>query len=577
MPRSLLIAFLLAASLSASAQPYSDVTAHAGLAVILRATGMAAADIDLDGDVDLYVVSPEERDETDPTTWNHLFRNRGDGTFEEITTGSGIEPFDGGYRRGQQGNRFGAAWGDYDGDRLPDLFLARIGPERLYRNRGDGTFEDVTVRAGVFGTNDTSNDVAGSWADLDGDGDLDLYVSAWIGPNRLYMNQGDGSFTEEAADRGLVDGGFSWGALPMDVDEDGLTDLYVINDFGPNRLYLQQADGTYLEDTATWGLQDEGNGMGVAQADINRDGKADVFVTNIADRFPNPLFLRESSSFVERAESYGLADTGWAWGVEFFDADNDADQDFYTVTGFPTDPSNNRFLEARQLLSGEVLYVDQSERTGTDSRAEARALTVFDPDSDGTLDLLIGNFRSQSVLLKRTSAPGNWVGFWLDGPAENRWGVGSEVTVSAGGRVQSRYMDGIDFLGQSILPAHFGLAGETRVDQVSVRWPDGTEDHWLGIDPGHYHTLRYGGSQSTTVEPDSPVPGHSAAPPFPNPATGRVRFQVAGAITIFDVLGRRLGTRHARSGVLDISDLPAGPVFLVTPAGQAHPLVIQHH
>lgn len=576
MPRHLLIFGLLFVTLSASAQPYSDATVAAGLDAILRASGMAAADIDLDGDVDLYVVSPEEWDEADPTTWNHLFRNQGDGTFEEITSGSGIEPFDGGYRRGQQGNRFGASWGDFDGDRLPDLFLARIGPERLYRNRGDGTFEDVTVRAGVFGTDDTAHDVAGSWADFDGDGDLDLYVSAWIGPNRLYMNQGDGRFTEEAAARGLVDGGFSWGALPLDVNEDKRMDLYVINDFGANRLYLQQGDGTYLENTAAWGLDDEGNGMGVDLADVNRDGRADIFVTNIADRFPNPLFLRQPASFVERAESFGIAQTGWAWGVEFFDADNDADQDFYTVTGFPTDPSNNRFLEARQPLSGGVLYVDRSEATATDSWAEARALTVFDPDSDGDLDLLIGNFRSQSVLLERTTDPGNWIGFWLDGPVGNRWGVGAEVTLSAGAHVQRRYMDGIGFLGQSILPAHFGLAGETQVDEVSVRWTDGSEDNWTRVEPGQYHTLRYGASMATSVEPDSGVRGNGLAAPFPNPASTWVRVQTLGSVQIFDLLGRRLGTRTPQSGILDLSGFPPGPVFLVTLSGHAHSLFIQH-
>jgi hypothetical protein len=317
--------------------------------------------------------------------------------------------------------------------------------------------------------------------------------------------------------------------------------------------------------------------MGVALADVNLDGKADVFVTNIADRFPNPLFLRESAQFVERAESYGLAETGWAWGVEFFDADNDADQDFFTVTGFPTDPSSNRFLEARQTVIGGVVYVDRSEASGTGSRAEARALTVFDPDNDGALDLLVGNFRSPSVLLKRTSGPGNWVGFWLDGPQPNRWGVGAEITLSAGGRVQRRYMDGIDFLGQSILPAHFGLGGETGVDQVSVRWPDGTENHWFGVDSGQYHTLEYSESQSTALDSFAKPQSAAASVPFPNPATDHVYVDRTDTVQIFDLLGRHLATRAARSGMVDLSGLPQGPVFLVTQSGHAHPLIIQRH
>lgn len=554
----------------AYAQPYEDVSAKAGLDVVLRASGIAVADIDLDGDLDVYTVSPEERDESDSTTWNHLLRNNGDGTFEEITEGSGIEPFDGGYRRGQQGNRFGASWGDFDGDRYPDLYLTRIGPERLYRNLGDGTFEDVTVSAGVFGTDDTSHDVAASWADLDNDGDLDLYVSAWIGPNRLYINQGDGRFTEEAAERGVVDDGFTWGALPFDVDGDGLTDLYVVNDFGPNRLYLQQESGVFDEATEAWGLGDEGNGMGVALADVNGDEEADVFVTNIADRTPNPLFIRESPRFINRAATYGVHDAGWAWGAEFFDADNDGDQDLYVVNGFPTDPSSNRFFEAQQTLQNETTYLDQSEVTGTALRQEARALTVFDLEADGDQDLLIGNFREPSVLLERITPPGNWIGFWLDGPEGNRWGVGSTIRLEGTDGVQLRYADGIDMLGQSIQPSHFGLGAAGAPSDVSVTWPDGRVDTWRGLAPGRYHTLVYG----AVTDREREVPPESALAPYPNPTSGRVWLDIKGPVRVFDVLGRSLGRLTPVDGALQLAGLPSGPLFLVSPEGDTFSVVL---
>ncbi|MBO6575206.1 MAG: CRTAC1 family protein [Rhodothermales bacterium] len=557
------VCFLLAlwaAGSTVAAQPYRDVALEAGLGAILRASGAAVADIDLDGDLDLYVVSPEERVEGDPTTYNHLFRNLGDGTFENITAGSGIEPFDGGYRRGQQGNRFGVAWGDYDGDRLPDLFLARVGPERLYRNRGDGTFEDVTVQAGVFGRDDTANDVAGAWTDLDGDGDLDLYVSAWIGPNRYYRNEGDGTFTEMAAELGIVDGGFTWGVLPWDVDEDGRLDLYVVNDFGPNRLYVQQTDGTFLEDTDAWAVGDPGNGMGVALADVNDDGRGDIYVTNIYDRQPNPLYVRHGQQYIDRASDYGVQDAGWAWGVEFFDADHDGDLDLYVVNGFPTDPATNRFFER-----DGAGFTDVSMGSGTDGAPEARALVVFDREGDGDLDLFVGNFRAPSVLLDRDDPAGNWIGFDLDQPGMNRWAVGAEILLESGGRTMRRYLDGMDMLGQSLVPAHFGLGSSETAERVEVHWPDGVVEVWLGLEAGRYHTLVRGTSTAVETPPDA----SGDAAPWPNPAAGWVTVPAReGAVEIYDVLGRRRAHRPLDArGRVSLEGMPPGVLFLRTARG----------
>ncbi|MFT5142361.1 MAG: hypothetical protein ACI80V_001026 [Rhodothermales bacterium] len=566
--KSAVAAFLIAGLAGlASAQPYRNVTVQAGLGGVLRANGVAAADIDLDGDLDLYVVSPEERLESDPATWNHLFRNRGDGTFEDITAASGIEAFDGGYRRGQQGNRFGAAWGDFDGDRYPDLFMARIGPDRLFRNLGDGTFEDVTVLAGVFGTDDTANDVAGAWSDLDGDGDLDLYVSAWIGPNRLYLNNGDGTFVESAKAVGLADRGFTWGALPWDINRDGRLDLYVVNDFGPNHLYIQGDGGLFTDETAAFGLEDEGNGMGVALADVNEDGFPDIYVTNIADRAPNPLFLGGPDGFVEDAAGFGIASADWAWGVEFFDADLDGDQDLYAVTGFPTEPATNRLFERRESLTGDQFFVDVSEGSGADGFPEARGLVVFDSEGDGDLDLFVANFRSQSALLERTNVSRTWIGFWLDSPGGNRWGVGAQVTVQSGGKTFRRYMDGIDFLGQSLLPAHFGLDREGGVDRVVVTWPDGSVESWTDLNAGRYHTLSKGTSTGVESEVARPI----AWAPYPTPASTHVFLPISGQVDVFDLLGRLIARRVADSnGRVILGDLPSGVLFLVGANGRAH-------
>jgi VCBS repeat protein/ASPIC/UnbV protein len=576
--RLVLSLMILALSTPVYGQPYRDAAVESGLAVVQMASGAAVADYDLDGDLDIYMVSPEEYDSGNPATWNRLFRNRGDGTFEDVTEAAGVMNPDGGYRRGQMGNRFGVSWGDYDGDRFPDLFLTRIGPDRLFHNLGDGTFEDVTVASGVFGTDDSAHDVAGLWCDFDGDGDLDLYVSAWIGENRLYRNNGDGTFTDIAAESGVADNGFTWSSMPLDVNRDGRMDLYVVNDFGANHLYVQSEDGRFEEATAMYGLEDEGNGMGVAMADLNEDGWADIYVTNIAERAANPMFMGGATGFSEQAYDLGIDNAGWAWGAEFFDADLDGDQDLYVVNGFATEPATNRFFERLQTEGGGMFFSDESVGSGIDALTEARSLVVFDREGDGDLDLLVANFRTAPALYERIESGGNWIGFWLEGPPGNVWGVGAEVILEAAGNVQRRYQDGVDFLGQSLVPAHFGLGAGTGIDRVEVRWPNGQVDRWEGLPAGEYHTLSFGASTGTekpemgTGQPwpgtDKPQ-GAKQLELYPNPVSGDVAW-ITGAdydeviADVFDVLGRKIATRKMEaSGRLDLSGIPQKGLFLV--------------
>ena len=269
MRHAVLLALALAAS-GAAAQTFEDRTFLAGLGSVTGANGVAVADYDGDGDQDIYLVVRAAYDASDTRTWSRLFANRGDGTFVDRTRESGAAGTAGVGLPNTAGNgaKLGAAWGDYDGDGDPDLYLTHAGPNQLLRNDG-GVFTDVTAEAGVAG-GPTQLSTSALWADLDGDDDLDLYVGVWEDypeggaerdlRNPYFENLGDGTFRERSSAAGLGDTGKTYAALPFDVDGDGDIDLYDANDFGVNRLYRNAGDGTFSEATAAFGLEDGGRG-----------------------------------------------------------------------------------------------------------------------------------------------------------------------------------------------------------------------------------------------------------------------------------------------------------------------------
>ena len=543
---------LLAPTLAA--QTFRLQTEQAGLDASFDNNGVAVADYDLDGDLDIYLVAYRQYDPDDETTWNRLYRNNGDGTFVDVTLEAGVLSRIAGFDKGGMGNKFGAAWGDYDNDGDPDLFLTNIGPELLFRNDGDGTFTDVTDLAGVAGQpEDESASSSALWWDYDIDGDLDLYVSAWAGAgspkiseNRMYENQGDGTFADVSAASGLADGGRTWTSIPLDADNDGLIDLYVVNDYGPNKFYVNQGDKTFLEATAAFGLDDEGHGMGVTVGDFNNDGFFDIYLTNIAEFYPNPLFVNDGQGyFTEQAKAFGLDDAGWAWGTEFFDCDNDGDLDLYVANGFMIDPGNNFFftnhLADRNLLSFE----DTSAASGTDGGAEARGLAVFDYDNDGDLDLLGANWDAPPSLYHNQSSTQNWLKVRLEGTTSNRNALGAVVRVTMGDQALYRQNDGVDFLGQSLQPLHFGLGRAQTAEAVHVRWPNGTGETFYDIPANQTLIIKEGQGIATATEDIPTFPEDAALlGAFPNPfshATA-IDFSVPRAgtvtVTVYNLLGQ---------------------------------------
>jgi hypothetical protein len=552
-------------------QLFVERAIQAGLADAVHSTGLAVADYDLDGDLDLFVVSAKEHDQSDPGTWNRLYRNNGDDTFSDVTDAAGVRGVaDTGFTS-YMGNQFGASWADFDNDGDPDLLLTRIGPEVLYMNNGDGTFTDVSAGSGINPGNaavDTLESSGATWWDFNRDGHLDLYVSNWHGANQLYRATGSGTFDEVGVQLAVADTGRTWTAMPQDFDHDGWTDLYLANDFGPNRLYLNRNGEGFVDATLDFRMGDAGHGMGLAVGDINGDLLPDVYVTNISFLFPNVMYAAvPSPPYEEVAEFLGLDNADWGWGAEFFDADLDGDVDLYAVNGFVIENDTpNRFWRNSLIPSGATTFTEVSASWGTDDRAEARGLVVFDYDNDGDLDMAVATWDDRVRLFQNTGGSGNWLSYKLRG-RQLTDAQGAVVTVLAGGKRQIRVNDGVDIFGQSLTPIHFGIGLSVVADSVTVRWPSGNIDTWTNLSANQMVSLSEGTGTAITPDPPSrPV----VVAVYPNPTKGLLslalpRVSARHRLLVTDILGREAEVSRvaeaAFSLTVDVSRLAPGVYY----------------
>ena len=552
-----ILLFLGALGTRGIAQKFVEKTTASGLDHSVHTNGVSVADYDLDGDLDVFFVATAQYDSTDTTTFNRFYRNNGDGTFTDITVQSGLRQEISGRPFGGMGNKFGAAWGDYDNDGYPDLCLTNIGPEKLFHNNGDGTFTDVTATAGIAGTgNDTDTSVM--WWDYNQDGYLDLYISAWIGQNRMYKNLGNGTFQDVTLQAGLVDTSRTWTAIPIDGNNDGIPDLYEVNDYMPNRFLIHRGDGTFVDSTAAYGLGDPGNGMGVTVGDYNNDSYFDIYLTNISSAFLCPLYTNTGhGSFVDENIQMGVGDTGWAWGTEFFDYDNDGDLDLYAANGNVIEYGNNFLFANRLEETGTVSFEDVSAISGADGSNEARGLVVFDYDNDGDLDLLVANWWKPPYLYENQSVTGNWLKVNLQGTTSNRTAYGAILRVTANGKSFYRQYDGVDFLGQSVQPIHFGLGNINTVDELSVRWPNGVEEIYQNIPVNQTISLTEGAGTVTAIhlpQNNSVEKTFQLRDNYPNPFNGgtTIQFNLPATgpvkLAIFNSLGQRIRSETISSG-----------------------------
>lgn len=449
--------------------------------------GAAAADYDRDGDLDLYLVDGLDRP-------NRLYRNRGDGTFEDVTQEAGV---------GDTGFGHMALFLDLDGDGFDDLVVLNDATgstqsvldghlfSQLYRNRGDGTFENVSRGSGF---EPVVRILGGATAgDYDHDGDLDLLLTSWF-DFELYLYRNDGGFvlTDVTGAAGLrLPETFvpHWTPLFVDVDGDGWQDLFGAVDFQPDWFFRNERDGTFQY---VAGMYHVGNDMGVAAGDIDEDGDLDLYTTNITGREPagaggNWLYanLLPDGWFRDEAPQYGITDTAWGWGVAFLDADLDGDLDLAAVNGWQqpewVTPSN-LFVNL-----GGGTFEDRAERCGFAHVGNSRSLLPFDADGDGDLDLVVTDVWGPAFLYVNTSdlAGRGSLRVSLEGTRSNPNGVGARVVVDTGDRVQVReIVAGGSFYAGPPLEAHFGLGRHAVARSVRIVWPSGTSQHLRDVPSG---------------------------------------------------------------------------------------------
>ncbi|RMD99727.1 MAG: T9SS C-terminal target domain-containing protein [Calditrichaeota bacterium] len=539
------------------AQMYELHTTQAGLFQAIQTNGVAVADYNNDGFLDIYFVTraPSTSNPFISGGANLLYKNNGDGTFTEVAEQAGVQGIDGRSVEPNLAENYGAAWGDFDNDGDVDLYLTNKGVDELYENLGDGTFRNITHSARMDSIIRESTSAA--WFDYDNDGLLDLYVCAYgkygvvpSSANVLYHNLGNGTFVDVAAKAGVADPGFTYTTMIFDANQDGWQDVYCVNDFGANHFYLNLGNGTFREATKEFGLENEGHGMGATLGDYNNDGLLDLYLTNIADdpvEEWNPLFKQvQAGKFVDVSRQVGTQTAGWGWGVEFLDFDLDGFLDIYAVNGFYGVQWHNYLY----YNNGDGTFSDMSQQSGVDSESEARGLCVADVNDDGRLDLIVANWREVAHLYLNMTRGGHYLKVNLIGTRSNRDARGALVIAEADNKSYLRSNDGIDFLGQSKTPVHFGLGDSKLIHKLVVIWPTGEKQEFMNLPADQTLTIQEEKGIVTAVENHSPGAPRAfrLLPSYPNPLRQftRIRFQLArdshARIEVYDILGKRVAT-----------------------------------
>jgi len=518
--------------------------------------GLAFYDYDNDGWLDVFLVNGW-RLEGFPAGQEprcYLFKNNRDGTFTDVTKGSGLEH--------KTGWGQACCVGDYNNDGNDDLFVTYYGQNALYRNNGDGTFTDVTKEAGLLQPGPKTRWNTGcTFVDYDKDGHLDLFVANYVdfdlktapppeagpctykgllvacgppglkgGKNILYHNNGDGTFSDVSERAGIwkTKGTYGLSVAASDLDNDGWPDIYVANDSSTATLYQNQKDGTFIDIAIESGaaLSPEGKpqaGMGVSIGDYNRDGNLDVVKTNFAGDTDSLYTNLGDASFEDRTYPSGLGVNTrlLGWGVGFFDMDNDGWLDILMSNGhvYPEVDNSKTDLKYaehkylyRNLQNGRFEEVTEQGGPGILENAPARGCAFGDYDNDGDIDIAVNCVNAIPQLLRCDSTlKRNWIKIKLVGVKSNRTGIGTRVTVVAKNKPDSpkplRQIDelrsGGSYFSQNDLRMHFGLDQATRVDLVEIRWLSGQVDRLQDLDVNRLYTIQEGGKilKSEALQP----------------------------------------------------------------------------
>ncbi len=489
--------------------------------------GVALIDFDNDGWLDVYCVQGgvfPPGPKVSPSG-DRLYKNRGDGTFEDVSEGSRIATMAGGYGHG-------VTVGDYDNDGHADLFITRWRSYALYRNRGDATFEDVTAKTGLGGDRDWPTSAA--FADLDGDGDLDLYVCHYFKwnetdnrkcsdpndptiyrclpldfesqPDHVFRNDG-GRFTDVTQAAGITDSsGRGLGVLAADLDGDGRTDLFVANDMSANYLFHNLGGFRFEEIGLEAGVASNASGtfqagMGVACGDLDGDGRLDLAVTNFYNESTTFFRNLDQNIFADYTSAIGLAVPSrylLGFGIAFFDANNDGRLDLITANGHVHDGRPQfPWKMPVQLFLGDPggRLTDVSNKSGPPFPVlrMGRGLAVGDLDNDGRIDALVVSQNEPLAFFHNRTGGGHFLTLQLEGTASNRDGVGAVVTLKCGSHLQTvPRLGGGSYQSASDPRIHFGLGESRQIDWALVRWPSGRHDRFDKLERDHAYRLREG-------------------------------------------------------------------------------------
>ena len=517
-----------AAAGDGAAGPFIDITRGAGIEFVHRTggsgrkylpetmgSGCAFFDYDGDGDADLYFVNGTALPgDSAPPTSGVLYRNRGDGTFEDVTRAAGLwDPVYG----------LGAAVGDIDNDGDPDLFVNALGADRLYRNRGDGTFEEIAARAGV---SDPGFGSSAAFLDYDLDGDLDLYAANYVEwspetdvrctldgktksyctpevyrgrSGRLYRNRGDGSFEDVTRAAGIErPDGKTLGVAVLDANGDGWPDQALDNDTTPNCLFLNRGDGTFREAGVESGMaySESGaarGGMGVDAADYDLDGIPDILIGNFSKEMVALYKGGVEGRYLDLAAPAGLGVPTLltlAFGAFFFDYDLDGLPDILIVNGH-IEPDIGQvqemitYAQPAQLfhnLGGRRFAVVEDKGGPLSETYVGRGAAYADIDGDGDLDVALAQngrpavlWRNETIRGERSAGAPAWLRVKPVGTKSNRSGLGVMLRVRIAGGVRTAVVrSGSSYLSASEQVAAVGLGADQEPEKVELVWPGGS-------------------------------------------------------------------------------------------------------
>ena len=523
---------------------FENVIAKSGITYVLKNSvspvryyyetmigGAAVFDFDNDGLLDIF--SPNGAtipglEKADPSYYNRLYRNNGDGTFTDVTAQAGVRGL---------GYSMGVATGDYDNDGFVDLYVCGVNYNQLFHNSGNGTFTDVTAKTGVAGIHPKFGKtwaITAGWFDYDNDGLLDLFVNNYLQysistaphctlqglpaycspnnfeglPNYLYRNNGDGTFTD-VSERSQIEKchGKGMGMAFADYNNDGFVDVFISNDTFPNFLFKNNGDGTFAEVAVRCGVAYNENGrtvagMGVDFRDLDNDGKPDIFHTAMfADTFP--LYKNLGDDFEEVTRSAGItipSSSLTAWGTGIFDFDNDGFKDLFASCAAILD--NSMEIQHRPFHLPHALFRNNGNFTFTNVAPQAgpsftvpaahRGAAFGDFNNDGRIDVVVVVLNGRTELFLNKSANNHhWLWINLVGTKSNRDGLGTRIKIATARGVQFNHATTtVGYNSASDKRVHFGLGEVNVVDNVELIWPSGIRQELTNVKADQVLTVK---------------------------------------------------------------------------------------